>query len=135
LLLEPIRAGEADVAIGVLPAQETSGGGHGFVVRLAADGILVATGWTATQPLSGQRCLTREAYEAALPLARGWGVEVGMTIDLLRAGFGVVEVPAAFHHRVSGTDFKSQVHRGRQYLGVWRALRARGVGPRFPIPR
>ena len=134
-LLEAVRTGSADLAIGVLPPQETSGGGHGFVVRLAADGITAATGWTPTQPLSGQRCLTREAYDAALPLARGWGVEVGMTIDLLRAGFGVLEVPAAFHHRVSGKGPRAQVHRGRQYLGVWRALRSRGVGPSVPLPR
>ena len=39
---------------------------HGFVVRLARDGIREATGWDATQPLSGQRCLTREAYSAAV---------------------------------------------------------------------
>jgi glycosyltransferase involved in cell wall biosynthesis len=135
VLLDTVRAGQADLAIGVLPAQETSGGGRGFVVRLAADGIRDAAGWEATQPLSGQRCLTREAYHASLPLARGWGVEVGMTIDLLRAGFGVLEVPAQFHHRVTGRDLRAQIHRGRQYLGVWRALRARGVGPRFPIPR
>jgi glycosyltransferase involved in cell wall biosynthesis len=134
-LLDAVRAGSADLAIGVLPPQETPGGGHGFVVRLAADGITEATGWTPTQPLSGQRCLTREAFEAALPLARGWGVEVGMTIDLLRAGFGVLEVPAAFHHRVSGRGARAQLHRGRQYLGVWRALRARGVGPKLPLPR
>jgi hypothetical protein len=135
VLLDAVRTGLADMAIGVLPPQSTSGGGHGFVVRLARDGIREATGWEATQPLSGQRCLTREAYDAALPLAPGWGIEVGLTIDLVRAGLGVVEVPATFHHRVSGSGVLAQVHRGRQYLGVWRALRARGVGPRFPLPR
>jgi hypothetical protein len=135
VLLDAVGTGSADMAIGVLPPQSTSGGGHGFVVRLARDGIREATGWEATQPLSGQRCLTREAYDAALPLAPGWGIEVGLTIDLLRAGMGVVEVPAVFHHRVSGSGVRAQVHRGRQYLGVWRALRARGVGPRIPLPR
>jgi glycosyltransferase involved in cell wall biosynthesis len=134
-LLDAVRSGAADLAIGLLPPQERAGGGRGFVVRLAADGIREATGWEATQPLSGQRCVTREAYHASLPLARGWGVEVGMTIDLLRAGFGVLEVPATFRHRVSGRELSAQVHRGRQYLGVWRALRARGVGPRVPLPR
>ena len=135
VLLDAVRAGSADMAIGVLPPQTASGGGHGFVVRLARDGIREATGWEATQPLSGQRCLTREAYSAALPLASGWGIEVGLTIDLVRVGLGVLEVPATFHHRVSGSGVRAQVHRGRQYLGVWRALRARGVGPRVPVPR
>ena len=43
VLLDAVRTGSADMAIGVLPPQETSGGGHGFVVRLARDGIREAT--------------------------------------------------------------------------------------------
>jgi hypothetical protein len=118
-----------------LPIQTADGGGRGFVVRLARDGIEQATGWVATQPLSGQRALTREAFNAALPLAAGFGVEVGLTIDVLRQGFAVVEVPAAFHHRVTGSDWRAQRHRARQFWAVWRALRARRVGPTIPIPR
>jgi glycosyltransferase involved in cell wall biosynthesis len=128
-LTEPVLAGAADMTIAVLPAQATAGGGHGFVVRLARDGIRQATGWAATQPLSGQRCLTRPAFQAALPLASGFGVEVGLTIDLLRAGLRVQEVPVAFHHRVTGTDWRAQVHRGRQWLHVARALAARRALP------
>lgn len=63
-------------------------GGHGFVVKLAREGIARATGWTPTQPLNGQRCLTRVAFEAARPLAHGFGVETALTIDLLRRGSG-----------------------------------------------
>ncbi|GAA2309763.1 hypothetical protein GCM10010402_82040 [Actinomadura luteofluorescens] len=50
-------------------------GGHGFVVRLSRDGIRRAAGWEATAPLNGQRCLTRAAFDAALPLAAVFGVE------------------------------------------------------------
>lgn len=132
-LLDAVREGGADVAIATLPAQP--GGGHGFVVNLARSGIAEATGWRATQPLSGQRALTRAAFDAALPLARGFGVEVGMTIDLLRQGFSVVEVPVELRHRVTGRDLRAQRHRARQYWAVWRALRARGVGPAVPLPR
>ena len=133
---EPLLAALADgvdATIATLPAQP--GGGRGFVVTLARDGIAEATGFVATQPLSGQRALTRQAFETARPLARGFGVEVGMTIDLLRAGHTVVEVPVDIRHRVTGKDWRAQVHRGRQFWAVWRALRARGVGPRLPIPR
>lgn len=132
-LLEAVRQGRADVAIATLPAQP--GGGHGFVVNLARSGIAEATGWVAEQPLSGQRALTRSAFDASLPLARGFGVEVGMTIDLLRLGFEVLEVEVGLHHRVTGRDLRAQRHRARQYWAVWRALRARGVGPALPIPR
>ena len=85
------------------------------------------TGWNPTQPLSGMRCLTREAFEAATPLARGWGVETGMTIDLLTKGFTAVEVPCDLKHRPSGSDWRGQVHRAKQYRDVIMAVNARKI--------
>jgi glycosyltransferase involved in cell wall biosynthesis len=126
-LIEPVRKGEAGMTIAILPPQRTSGGGHGFVVKLAKDGIRRAVGFEATQPLSGQRCLSREVFEAALPLAHGFGVETGLTIDVVRDGVRVREVEADFQHRVTGTDFAAQVHRGRQYRDVALALGIRSV--------
>jgi glycosyltransferase involved in cell wall biosynthesis len=126
-LVPPVLSGAADMTIAVLPPQESPGGGHGFVVGLATRGIVRATSWTPTQPLSGMRCLSRPAFEAARPLARGWGVEVGLTIDLLRAGMRVLEVPCELHHRVTGRDLRAQLHRGRQYRDVWLALARRRV--------
>ncbi|MEJ5943988.1 glycosyltransferase [Pseudokineococcus basanitobsidens] len=125
-LAAPVRAGTADASIAVLPRQSAPGGGRGLVVGLARRGILAATGWTPTQPLSGMRCLTRDAFESARPLAPGWGVETAMTVDLLRAGQRVVEVPCALQHRVSGRGWRAQAHRAAQYRDVVRALAARG---------
>lgn len=133
-LTVPVLAGDADMTIAVLPAQSTPGGGRGLVVNLSRQGIHRATGWTATQPLSGMRCLTREAFEAARPLARGWGVETALTIDLLTAGFRVTEVPCDLQHRVSGADLAAQLHRAGQYRDVALALavrRARGLRRSF----
>lgn len=135
VLLRTVIDGEADMAIATLPPQQTSGGGHGFVVRLAQDAIEEATGWRPNQPLSGQRALTGEALAAAMPLAAGWGVEVGLTIDLMRKGFRVVEVPVNLQHRVTGSDWRGKRHRANQFWQTWRALRSRGVGPRLPLPR
>jgi hypothetical protein len=122
-LLTPVCAGAADLTIAVLPP--APGGGHGFVVRLAARGIERATGWTPTQPLSGQRCISRALFDRVQPLARGFGVEVGLTIDALRAGARVVECPVPLRHRVTGTGWRDQWHRARQYRDVRRALAAR----------
>lgn len=127
VLIAPVVSGEADMTIAILPPQTTSGGGHGFVVRLARNGIGRLAGWTPTQPLSGMRCLSREAFEAASPLARGWGVEVGLTIDVLGAGLRVLEVACELQHRVSGSDWRGQVHRAKQYRDVWLALAVRRV--------
>jgi glycosyltransferase involved in cell wall biosynthesis len=130
-LVRAVLDGKAELAIGILPRQTrpdgSKPGGHGFVVRLARAGIEAATGWQPQQPLSGQRCLTREAFEAARPLAQGFGVETSMIIDLRRKGFRIVEVPIELRHRASGTDMRGQLHRGRQFLHVARALASRGA--------
>jgi glycosyltransferase involved in cell wall biosynthesis len=128
-LVPPVLHGEADMTIATLPVARNAGGGRGLVVRLARDGIARATGWRAEQPLSGQRCLTRAAFDAALPLAPGFGVEVGLSIDLLRQGFRVREVEVELHHRVTGTDWAAQRHRARQWKAVATALSRRGVVP------
>jgi len=131
-LVPPVVAGEADMTIATLPPQSQPGGGRGLVVNLSRKGIEAATGFQATQPLSGQRCLTREAFDAARPLARGFGVETGLTIDLLRQGFRVREVEVDLHHRVTGTDVRAQLHRARQYRDVALALAARRRGAGRP---
>ncbi len=124
-LLEPVREGRADMTVGLLPADRARGGGHGFVVRLSRAGVRRATGWEPEQPLSGQRCLTCAALEAARPLARGFGAETGLTVDLLRQGMRVWEVETPLAHRVTGSDWRGQLHRGRQFLDVARALALR----------
>jgi hypothetical protein len=133
VLVGPVADGAADMTVAILPPQERPGGGRGFVVRLATRGIVDATGWTPTQPLSGMRCLTREAFEAARPLAHGWGVETALTIDLLTAGYRVAEVPCELHHRVTGADWRGHLHRARQYRDVARGLAARRVRRAAPL--
>ena len=130
-LLIPVVQGRADLTIAVLPEQQTDDGGtpggFGLVMGTAARGITELTGWTPRAPLSGQRCLTRRAFELASPLAAGWGVEVGMTVDVLRAGLRVEEVPVALRHRATGRDLAGQLHRAKQLRDVTRALAARGL--------
>jgi len=130
-LIEPVVAGRADLTIGVLPPQRTAAGeapgGLGLVMTTARRGIQELTGWTPRAPLSGQRCITRRAFEVASPLAAGWGVEVGMTIDVLRAGLKVEEIEIELRHRATGSDLGSQLHRAKQLRDVTRALAARGL--------
>ncbi|HCX84895.1 MAG TPA: glycosyl transferase family 2 [Micrococcales bacterium] len=126
-LVPPVLAGKADLSVAILPPQ-AGAGGHGIVLGLARRAIqAVSGGWTPKAPLSGQRCLTREAFEAATPLARGWGVETGMTIDLLEQGFAVVEVPCDLRHRPSGKDLRGYLHRAAQYRDIAYAISVRKV--------
>ena len=123
-LAAPVLAGTADMTIAVF-ATTVKLGGHGLVVGLSGAGIRRATGWRPAQPLNGQRCLTRAAFEAARPLARGWGVETALSIDLLRKGLRVTEVEVELAHRATGTGMHAQLHRARQLTDVARALAAR----------
>lgn len=123
-LIEPVRTGATDMTIAVF-TELVKLGGHGFVVRLSRDGIKRLTGWTPAQPLNGQRCLTRAAFDAALPIAHGFGVETALTIDLIRKGFKVTEVEVPLAHRATGGDLRGQLHRARQFRDVARALAAR----------
>lgn len=123
-LAEPVRAGQADMTIARF-SERVKLGGHGLVLGLAGSGIERATGWRPAEPLNGQRCLTQAAFEAARPLAAGWGAETGLTIDLIRKGFRVREVQVPLAHRATGSDLRSQLHRAHQLAGVARALATR----------
>ena len=123
-LTQPVIAGRADMTIAAF-SSTVKLGGHGMVVGLSGAGIRRAIGWAPAQPLNGQRCLTRAAFEAARPLAGGFGVETALTIDLARKGLRITEVEVPLAHRATGTDLRSQLHRVRQLADVARALATR----------
>lgn len=128
-LLEPILAGQADLAVGTFPPG-AGGEGFGTVKRAASRAIRSLCGFEAVEPLSGQRALTAEALDAVRPLARGFGLETAMTIDAVRAGLRVVEVPAELAHRRTGRDIRGLAHRGRQGLDIALAVIPRALGLR-----
>lgn len=133
-LVDAVLGEGVDMAIALLPPQ-AGASGMGIVVRTSRRGIQRATGWEPTQPLSGTRCITRETWEACLPLAPGWGVETSLTIDALTAGFWVKEIPAELHHRATGKDLRGQLHRAAQLRDVVRALaRKRHLAPDLEAP-
>lgn len=124
LLLEPVLAGEADLAIAVFPPA-TRKGGFGMVKGLARWGIRTLCGLEVREPVSGQRAMTRETFEKVTPLRAGFGVEVAMTIDAARAGMRIVEVETGMSHRQTGRDLAGFVHRGRQFADIARAIASR----------
>ncbi len=128
MVLAPVMAGEADLAIATFPPGQA--GGFGLVKRAARHAIRLGSGLDVREPLSGQRALTAEALEAVRPLARGFGVETAMTIDAVRAGLRVLEVPAELGHRPTFRDVRGFAHRGRQGWDILRATLPRMLGLR-----
>jgi hypothetical protein len=129
-LVEAVQQGRADIAIAAFP--RLAGGGFGIIKRAAARSIRVACGFDPHEPLSGQRALTASALAAVRPLAPGFGLEVGMTIDAVRAGLRVVEIPIeGLTHRPTGRGPRGFAHRARQGVDIVGAIVARA----FPRPR
>lgn len=125
-LVDAVRTGRADVAIAAFP--KLDGGGFGIVKRTAARLIRAACGFDPREPLSGQRALTAAALAAVRPLAAGFGIEAGMTIDAVRAGSRVIEIPIeGLSHRPTGRGVRGFVHRARQGWDILAAVAVRGV--------
>jgi hypothetical protein len=119
-LLGPVVDGDADLVVGVFPSAARRGG-LGTVRRLARAGIRRACGLRVRAPLCGQRAV-RAAYLRGLdPVAR-FGLEVGMTIDSVRAGARLVEVEVPMEHHHTGRSLRGFAHRGRQGADVVQAL-------------
>ena len=129
VVLDEVVSGRADLAIGVLP-RHAGHGGFRLVKRAARSLVRALSGFRPEEPLSGQRALTGAAMAAVRPLAPGFGVDAAMTVDAVRAGFRVVEVPVAMTHAVTGRDLAGFRHRGRQGWDLVRAMLRRAVRPR-----
>jgi glycosyltransferase involved in cell wall biosynthesis len=124
VLLEPVLAGTADLVVAA-PPREGGPSGFGLVEGFARWGIRRLTGRELARPLSGQRAFRREVLEAAGGFAPRFGAETGLTVDALRAGYRVVEVPCEISHARTGRDPAGFLHRARQGLDVAASLARR----------
>jgi glycosyltransferase involved in cell wall biosynthesis len=121
--LAKLVTGEADVVVATFARRV--GGGFGLAVGLSRRAVRKHTGRHLEAPLSGQRALRREALQAALPFAKGFGMETAMDIDVLRAGFNIVEMELDLEHRATGRTAAGFAHRGRQLIDIARVYLSR----------
>ncbi|MEW5707130.1 MAG: glycosyltransferase family 2 protein [Actinomycetota bacterium] len=119
-ILKPVLNDEADMAIADFPKANRAGG-LGFAKGLGFKAIKKFTGAEMKEPLSGQRAVKTEAVKG-LEFESGYGLEVGMTIDVLRKGYHVIEVPVNMTHRETGRDLAGFAHRGKQFLDILRVI-------------
>jgi len=122
-LADAIRRGEADLAVATFARRV--GGGFGLAVAFARWAIHRRCGLRTTAPISGQRAIRASVLRCMLPFASGFGMEVGMTIDAVRAGRRVIEIDLDLAHRATGRTPAGFLHRARQLLDFVRAYLAR----------
>jgi glycosyltransferase involved in cell wall biosynthesis len=117
-LVQAVRDGDADLAVAAFA--KPVGGGFGLALGFARWVIRQRCGLAATAPLSGQRAVRASRLRELLPFADGYGTEVGMTIDAVRAGLRVQEIELDLSHRATGRTPRGFAHRARQLLDVAR---------------
>lgn len=125
-LLEAVEADRADLAIAVFSRKV--GGGVGAAKGAARWAIRRLSGFEASEPISGQRAMRASTLRALLPFAASYGMETGMTIDAVRAGYRVAEIEADLSHRSTGRTLGGFVHRGRQLRDILAAYLSRRRG-------
>jgi len=122
-LAEAVRDGRADVAVAAFTTR--IGGGFGLALGFARFAIRRRCGVRTRAPISGQRALRAGVLPDVLPFARGFGMELGMTIDAARAGHRVLELELELRHRASARTPSGFLHRGRQLADFIRVYLAR----------
>jgi glycosyltransferase involved in cell wall biosynthesis len=113
-LVDAVEAGECDLSVAAFARRV--GGGFGLAVGFARWAIRDLTGLETTAPISGQRALRGSTLARLLPFADGFGMETGMTVDAVRAGFTLKEVEIDLEHRATTRSAAGFAHRGRQLL-------------------
>jgi glycosyltransferase involved in cell wall biosynthesis len=122
-LVEAVEAGRCDLAVARFA--DSRGGGFGITLGYARRVVERLCGTRFEAPLSGQRAMRISTLRRLIPFAAGWGLEVGMTIDAVRAGCRVEEIELPLEHRRTGRTPGGFLHRARQLRDIRRAARSR----------
>jgi glycosyltransferase involved in cell wall biosynthesis len=128
LLLNPLLRDECDMSIAELPATKNHRS-FSIIKGLAVIGIYRLCGYHTKTPLSGQRAIRQEALVRIGGLSRGFGVEVGLTIDVARSGYRIKELLIPFHHPESSDDWHSLVHKCKLLISVGQTLLYKWLHP------
>jgi glycosyltransferase involved in cell wall biosynthesis len=123
-LVEAVESGSCDLAVAGF--ERKVGGGLGLAKGYARWTIARLSGFEADAPISGQRAMRAGVLRDVLPFAPRYGMEIGMTVDAIRAGHRVSEVILPLEHRATGRTLGGFLHRGRQlrdFVAVHRSRR------------
>ncbi|HEX8959225.1 MAG TPA: hypothetical protein VF770_05335, partial [Solirubrobacterales bacterium] len=111
-LAAAVERGECDLAVAAFSRR--LGGGFGIALGFARWAVLRLCGLEMRAPISGQRAMRADVLRATLPFARGFGMEIGMTVDAARAGYRLREYELDLDHRATGRTLAGFAHRGAQ---------------------
>lgn len=121
-LIENIKPGKKTIIIGRLPAPVKKGG-FGIVKKVSGTGFQALTSRKVDSLLSGQRILPLD-FLRNIEIPDGFGLEFKITLEGVRKGFELIEVPVEMRHRETGKDIRGFIHRGKQCLDILSLIRS-----------
>lgn len=121
-LIRHVRPEEKSIIIGKLPAPKKKGG-FGFVRKISERGFYALTSWKVDSLLSGQRILPLD-FLKSIDLPDGFGLEFKITLEGVRKGYKLIEIPVDMHHRETGRNIRDFIHRGKQFRDILCLIRS-----------
>jgi glycosyltransferase involved in cell wall biosynthesis len=127
-LLEPVRAGLAEMTVGARRPLAGAGAmspvrGLGNLLIRSAFAVLIGPG--PGDLLSGYRVFSARFLREVRPRSRGFEIEAELAALAVARGDRVVEVPVAYHPRAAGTA--SKLHALRDGLRITSMIVAQGL--------
>jgi hypothetical protein len=119
-LIDYIKPEEKLIIIGRLPPPRKKGG-FGIVRKISGRGFYALTSRRVDSLLSGQRVLPLD-FLKSIDIPDGFGLEFKITLEGVRRGFELVEVPVNMRHRETGRDYKGFIHRGKQCVDILKII-------------
>jgi glycosyltransferase involved in cell wall biosynthesis len=111
-LVEAVEADECDLAVAAFA--QRAGGGFGIALGFARWAVRRLCGAEPAAPISGQRAMRASLLRELLPFADGFGIEIGITVDAVRAGQRMREYELDLRHRATGRTPGGFAHRAVQ---------------------
>jgi glycosyltransferase involved in cell wall biosynthesis len=120
LLIAPVLAGSADMAVGA--RQPTPGAGAMTLTRGVGNKLIRAAFWLLIGPgttdlLSGYRAFNKRFRATVQLRSAGFEIETELASEAVARKLRVVEIPIPYHPRIAGTESKLRAFRdGRRIL-------------------
>jgi glycosyltransferase involved in cell wall biosynthesis len=121
-LIDSVKPGEKAIIIGRLAPPQKKGG-FGIVKKVSCSGFKALTSQKIDSLLSGQRILPLD-FLKSIDIPNGFGLEFKITLEGVRKGFELIEIPVNMTHRETGKDFTGFLHRGKQCLDIINLIRS-----------
>lgn len=120
-LIEYINQCDKAIIIGKLTAPARKGG-FGIVKGLSVKCFKAMTSQRVDSLLSGQRIMPLD-FIKSIELPSGFGLEFKITLEAVRKGYKVIEVPVNMRHRETGRNISGFMHRGKQCIAIIDTMR------------